>query len=313
MSIQTKEIVSDIKDIYKIAGKQSRRTVRRTLIYQVARAVSELCIIISVKNALNNQDFKAGLTLIIIGCLCLYWTNKSYQGIYKSGEQVGQDIARQMFKVNAESAVLEDNYKPSVVIDTFIKKLDNVINGVIQTVLTLSSGLVSGILTIIALMLVSPAIGIGVILLGSLYYGVFAKINKKNQEMISLKRVTLAEEIAKEVISAVERRRLLIMHNLFEEKQASFAETYKKYRQAEGEGILVGIRPKYILDNAVYIGFGVYVVILGAFTDNEIRVAELGALAVGLQRLMPAIQSSFHALTAVRNYKEDMRGVCNVL
>lgn len=179
----------------------------------------------------------------------------------------------------------------SEVINGIMHKVDGVAVGVLLSIMTIIS---SGILIVaitITMFLINPKIALlAVIGFGASYYlisVIFRRRLRVNSQRIASERTG--------VIKALQEGLGGIRDVLLDSTQAMYCDIYNKadqpLRLAAGNNLFIAQSPRYVMES-----FGILLVVgLAYFLSNEpggiaVAMPVLGALALGAQRLLPALQ-----------------------
>jgi ATP-binding cassette, subfamily B, bacterial PglK len=188
----------------------------------------------------------------------------------------------------------------SEVINGIIVKTNTVINGIIRPILILISSSILVIILFVGLLIVNiEAMLISICGCGFLYWLIIRFTRqriKKNSESIA-NQSTLMIKALQEGLGGI--RDVII-----DGTQEFYCQIYRKsdlpFRQASGENQFIAGSPRYLME-----AVGMIVISLLAYTmvnDNKILavIPTLGAIALGAQRLLPALQQSYASFTQIK-------------
>jgi ATP-binding cassette, subfamily B, bacterial PglK len=202
----------------------------------------------------------------------------------------------------------------SEVINTIITKTNTTISGILSPVLTF----VSSIILLIGIMGALIAINIGVALsaftvFGLLYWLVvrYTKDKLKDNSQIIADQSTQMIKSLQEGLGGI--RDLLI-----DSTQQFYCQLYRNadlpLRRATGNNHFISGSPKFIMEA---IGMILFAGLAYVMTQQEggmvAAIPVLGALALGAQRLLPALQQSYHAYSLIKGSRSSFEDVLNLL
>jgi len=105
---------------------------------------------------------------------------------------------------------------------------------------------------------------------------------------------------------------------LLDGTQDLYSELYRKadsiYRRANANVIVIGYSPRYIMETVGMVIFAVLALILSQGRDGLASALPiLGALALGVQRLLPALQQGYQSWSTIQAYQESNQEVVELL
>jgi len=229
----------------------------------------------------------------MIRLLLLYASIKFSFGI---GADLGVNIYRRTLY---QDYAVHVSTNSSEVISGIIRKTSTVSNGIVTPLLNLitSLSLVIGITA--ALLFISIEVAMVSFFGFGFFYGCIIFLSKKRLK-------NNGERIAKEysrIIQALQEGLGGIRDVLIDNNQEFYCKVYRdsdlRYRQAAGNNQFVSNSPRFIMEAA-----GMSLIAILAFwmiQDDEITgvVPILGALALGAQRLLPALQQVYSSFTTI--------------
>jgi ATP-binding cassette, subfamily B, bacterial PglK len=202
----------------------------------------------------------------------------------------------------------------SKVINGIINKTNTVINGIITPVLIF----ISSIILLIGIMGALFAINITVALSASIGFGLlywlvvrYTKNQLKDNSQIIADQSTQMIKSLQEGLGGI--RDLLI-----DGTQQFYCRLYRSadlpLRRASGNNQFISASPRYALEA---IGMTLIAGLAYAMTQQEggmvTVIPILGALALGAQRLLPALQQAYHAYTTIKGSSSSFIDVLNLL
>jgi ATP-binding cassette, subfamily B, bacterial PglK len=202
----------------------------------------------------------------------------------------------------------------SEVINSIITKTNTVINGIITPVL----GFISSIILLIGIMGVLFAINIGVALATSvgftlIYWLVtrYTKIQLKDNSQIIADQSTQMVKSLQEGLGGI--RDVLI-----DGTQPFYCQLYRNsdlpLRRASGNNQFISGSPRYVMEA---IGMTLIAGVAFMMTQQEDGIVTvipiLGALALGAQRLLPALQQAYSAYSTIKGSNSSFEDILNLL
>ncbi|MBT6012107.1 MAG: ABC transporter ATP-binding protein [Candidatus Marinimicrobia bacterium] len=230
---------------------------------------------------------------------------------YATGADLSINIYRRTLYQEYSSHVARNS---SGVINGIITKTNTVIGGILTPVLML----ISSIILLIGIMSVLFTINIKVaftafIGFGLLYWGVIRYTRqqlKENSQCIA-DQSTLMIKSLQEGLGGI--RDVLI-----DGSQQFYCQLYRNadlpQRRASGNNIFIGGSPRYAMEA---IGMALIAGLAYVMTQQEggmiTAIPVLGALALGAQRLLPALQQAYGAYSTIKGAKSSFEDVLNLL
>ncbi|MBL1209492.1 ABC transporter ATP-binding protein [Geminocystis sp. GBBB08] len=95
--------------------------------------------------------------------------------------------------------------------------------------------------------------------------------------------------------------------------QSLFQKAYKNadypYRQAVASNTVISLTPRYIIEGLAMSAMGILALTLGKDGDFSRAVPILGGLALGANRLLPALQQTFSALVRIQGARSSLKRI----
>jgi len=202
----------------------------------------------------------------------------------------------------------------SEVINGVINKTNTVISSVINPSLVLLSSiiLIFGIISVLIYIDIVAAL-MAIIIFGSLYAFVITITRKRVQEN-SKSIATQSTNMIKSLQEGLGGIRDVLLGG----HQEFYTKLYKKadmsLRNASANNAIVSESPRFILEAVGMIGITLiayYITQKEAGMEGVVPI--LGALALGAQKLLPALQQSYHAFNAIRGARSSLEDVLKLL
>jgi len=230
---------------------------------------------------------------------------------FATGSDLSVSIYRRTLYQNYLTHVSRNS---SDVINSIITKTDTVISGILTPILILISsavmmiGIMSILLTIDAKIALSAFFGFG-----SLYWGVIwytRKYLKENSQ-------TIADESTK-MIKSLQEGLGGIRDVLIDGSQEFYSDLYRNsdvlLRKAMGNNSFIGGSPRYAMEalGMSLIALLAYLIVLKSGDVSSV-IPVLGALAIGAQKMLPTLQQAYASYSGIKGAKSSFQDVLNLL
>jgi len=202
----------------------------------------------------------------------------------------------------------------SEVINGIITKTSTVIGGVISPTLNLISSIIMFVGIMSALFVINPTIALSVSIgFGLLYWMVirYTKTHLKNNSKIIADQST-------QMIKSLQEGLGGIRDVLIDGTQQFYCRLYRNadlpLRRALGNNQFIGGSPRYLME---VIGMTLITGLAYLMTQQEdgmvVAIPVLGALALGAQKLLPALQQAYASYSQIKGSKSSFEDVLNLL
>ena len=188
----------------------------------------------------------------------------------------------------------------SEVVSGIINKVNDVVFWVMLPMLTLISSLFLLVAITLTLLFIDPVVALSLI---TCFGTIYAIITLFFRSRLRLNAQRIAHE-QKQVVKALQEGLCGIRDVLLDGTQPIYCEIYRQadhpLRQAYGSNIFIAGSPRYIME-ALGMALIACLAYILSLSDEGIGVAlpVLGALALGAQRLLPALQQAYSAWTSI--------------
>lgn len=202
----------------------------------------------------------------------------------------------------------------SQVIDAISGKVNIVIYSIIVPVLTLISSGAILLVILILLLFVQPIIALALIIGFGIIYGVILYFTRK--QLLTNSRC-IAHETT-QVIKSLQEGLGGIRDVIISGSQRVYCQAYlnadQPLRLAQGNSLFIGASPRYGIEALGMITIAVLAYLLADNGDELTSVIPiLGALALGVQRLLPAFQQAYGSWTQIRSGQSSLLDVLELL
>jgi len=203
----------------------------------------------------------------------------------------------------------------SEVINGIITKTNIVISQILLPILTLISSIILLIGILTALFLINTSVALSASFgFGFLYWGVirFTKVKLEENSYI------IAEQSTK-MVKSLQEGLGGIRDVLIDSSQEFYCKLYQNadfpLRKASGVNQFISNSPRFIMEA---IGMTLIAIIAYVMTTHQeggisTAIPVLGALALGAQRLLPALQQSYSSYSSIKGSKSSFEDVLNLL
>jgi ATP-binding cassette subfamily B protein len=228
---------------------------------------------------------------------------------------VGADLSINIYlRTLHQSYLVHISRNSSEVINGIITKTNTVIGGVISPLLTLISSIVIILAIISALFAIDSMVaffsisGFGIIYLSVILF-------TKRQLLANSK--TIADN-STSMIKAIQEGLGGIRDVLIDGSQEFYSKLYREadipLRQASGNNQFINRSPRYVIEavSMALIAVLAYYMSLGQANLTS-TIPILGALALGAQRLLPALQQAYGSFSTIRGVSESFNDVLDLL
>ena len=224
--------------------------------------------------------------------LLLLWASVRF------GFTLGADFSVGIFtRVINQPYIAHTTQNSSDIISAISIKIEQVINGVVLSVLNMISSFIIFTAIITILIIINPSASLMAILFFSLLYLFFYLYVKQKLKVNSLNISRESNSLIKISQEALGGIRDIIIDGNQELHRNIFHRADLIFRKSLGSNLFISSSPRYIIET-----FGVLLIVLLAYmlsTQGEKGFADgipvLGALALGAQRLLPVMQIFYNA------------------
>ena len=202
----------------------------------------------------------------------------------------------------------------SEVINGIISKTSQVVGGGISPVIQLISStilivsIMGALLVIDTILALSSFIGIGLLYLGIIRYT--GKQLKENSKIIA--------EQSTQMIKSLQEGLGGIRDVLIDGSQEFYSQLYRSadlpMRRASGNNAFIGGGPRYVLEAVGMTLIAAFAYIMSHKEGGmATAIPVLGALALGAQRLLPALQQAYASFSSIRGVEASLKDVLDLL
>ena len=251
------------------------------------------------------------LTVLIAGLirLLILYANISY------AVSLGMDLSDQAYRTNLyQPYIYHISRNTSEILSGMTQKVNAVVFGIILPALNLLSGLIVFIFILFTLLLIETKITLiaGTVLI-CIYLIVSLVIHKKlfkNSKYIAEKQ----SEIIQLLNEGMGGIRDIILDNTQEKYVNIFSRSNYIVRKSIGENNFINSSPRFIVETIAIISVAVAAFIFAGENNNFVTMLPvLGALALGGQRMLPALQQSYSSWATIKGNQKSLDDILDIL
>ncbi|ESA38751.1 abc transporter atp-binding protein [Leptolyngbya sp. Heron Island J] len=162
---------------------------------------------------------------------------------------------------------------------------------------------------IIGLCLIDARIALAAaVLLGGAYITIY-RVRRKLLAYNSQTLVQCSQQQIKTVQESLGGIRDVLLGDIHSHYQSTYQQADTKFRHAAASNKVIGLTPRYVIECIAMTAIGLFALLLSRDGDFSSTLPVLGSLALGANRLLPALQHSFSALASIQGSRESLRRV----
>lgn len=219
---------------------------------------------------------------------------------------MGSDLCVEGYRRTLEQPYPVHLGRTSSDVMTRLSYLSGISRGVMAPLLLALSGLFVAVLLVGGLVLYQPALatGLAVAFLGS--YGALAQLNRRRLQRIS----ALSDRYSRRSLKAQQEGLGAIRDVLLDRSQSLFVETYRQAQRPlmllQAEADTAAGLPRFALEAVGMVALAGSVLWLLPRGGVAAALPTVGAVALGFQRLLPAVQQMYGASTYLGAYRDAL-------
>lgn len=247
-----------------------------------------------------------GFSVIVLLSGCLRWSVLWMQT--RVGHAIGADLSAEIYRrtlYQKYSVHLSRN--SSEVISGITTKISVLVNNTVMPILSLVSAAVMLIAILATLIIIDPSTAISAI---SGFGGIYLIVIRMTKRALEQDGMCIGRESTR-VIKALQEGLGGIRDVLLDGAQATFFKIYRDadvpFRQAQANIQLIGGSPRFVIEVFATILFAWFAYILAGKPGGVSgALPVLGALAIGAQRILPALQQIYLGIAAMRGGRASL-------
>jgi ABC-type multidrug transport system fused ATPase/permease subunit len=202
----------------------------------------------------------------------------------------------------------------SQVISGISGKANSVIYSIVLPTISLISSSIILVAILSALVVVEPVIALTAFSGFGLIYAVIVTLSRR--QLLADSQCTALESVR--VIKSLQEGLGGIRDVLIDGSQATYCEVYRNadlpMRRAQGNGVFISTSPRYVMEALGMMLIASLAYALSGQTDGIAKaVPVLGALALGAQRLLPALQQAYGAWATIQGGHASLQDTLELL
>lgn len=251
------------------------------------------------------------ISVIVAGIIRLTLLYAITRLSYATGADLSLNIYRRTLYQDYSVNVSRNS---SEVISGIINKTNIIINGILTPFLTLINSIILIIAIMAALLIININVALSTFIGFGLFYWLIIRYTKKrlndNSQIIAMQSTQMIKSLQEGLGG--------IRDVIIDSTQEFYCQLYRKadlpLRRASGDNVFIGASPRYVLEviGMIFIAGLAYIM-----SQQEGGMATafpvLGALAIGAQKLLPALQKAYGSISSIRGVKSSFEDVLNLL
>jgi len=228
---------------------------------------------------------------------------------------IGADLSYKIYKRTLyQPYPVHVSRNSSEVIAGVSTKANQVVGSIVQPMLTIITSFVMTMMVLLALVAINPVISISATVGFAAIYGLFILINRKkltfNSQQISRKQT--------QIIKSLQEGLGGIRDVLIDGTQATYCAVFRSadldLRRAVANNHFIGQSPRYGIEAVGMVLIVILAYFLSSAEDGMLgALPQLGALAIGAQRILPMLQQGYGAWTSFRGGQALLQDALSLL
>lgn len=251
-----------------------------------------------------------GITLLSgIQRVALIWVQTRFA--YSLGGELGSKIFHNVLETPYEDYTRINSSAP---ITAIIAKTNTVIQNIVLPILSIVSSLIIVVTLVGALILVSPKLSVATFLFFGSIYLLITLVVKGQLRLDGLKMNTEQAKVLKVLNESLGGYRDVVLSGT----QNIYVQEYKKYdtplRESQARAQIIGATPRFLIESIGISGMAIAAYIYSqSESDILLYMPLMGALAFGLQRLLPLLQQCYQGWSAMTASKATLDDLVRLL
>ena len=226
---------------------------------------------------------------------------------------IGSDLAVEGYRRSLAQPYAVHLGRNSSEVITRLGYLGAISRGILAPLLQGLAGLIVAVVLVTGLLLYQPALALGLAMLFLLTYGSLARLNRRRLHRIS----SLSDHFNQCSLKAQQEGLGAIRDVLLDRSQPMFIAAYRKAQRPlmllQAEADTVAGLPRFALEAAGMVAIAGTVLWLLPRGGVVAALPAVGAIALGFQRLLPAVQQMYGASTYLGAYRDALAGGLELL
>jgi ATP-binding cassette subfamily B protein len=226
---------------------------------------------------------------------------------------IGSDLAVEGYRRTLEQPYAVHLERNSSEVITRLGYLGAISRGVIAPLLQGLSGLIVAVVLVVGLLAYQPKLALALAAVFLATYGAMARLNRRRLHRISV----LSDQYSQRSLKAQQEGLGAIRDVLLDRSQPLFVGTYRRAQRPlmllQAEADTVAGLPRFALEAAGMVALAGSVLWLLPRGGVVAALPAVGAIALGFQRLLPAVQQMYGASTYLGAYRDALAGGLELL
>lgn len=226
---------------------------------------------------------------------------------------IGSDLAVEGYRRTLDQPYVVHLGRNSSEVITRLGYLGAISRGVIAPLLQGLSGLIVAVVLVAGLLAYQPTLALGLAAVFLATYGAMARLNRRRLHRISM----FSDDYSQRSLKAQQEGLGAIRDVLLDRSQTLFVDAYRRAQRPlmllQAEADTVAGLPRFALEAAGMVAIAGSVLWLMPRGGVVAALPAVGAIALGFQRLLPAVQQMYGASTYLGAYRDALAGGLELL
>jgi ATP-binding cassette subfamily B protein len=226
---------------------------------------------------------------------------------------IGSDLGEEGYRRTLEQPYAVHLGRNSSEVITKLAYLGGISRGILAPLLQGLSGLIVAVVLVAGLLAYQPTLALGLAAVFLATYGAMARLNRRRLHRISV----LSDQFSQRSLKAQQEGLGAIRDVLLDRSQPLFVDTYRRAQRPlmllQAEADTVAGLPRFGLEAAGMVALAGSVLWLLPRGGVVAALPAVGAIALGFQRLLPAVQQMYGASTYLGTYRDVLAGGLELL
>jgi len=216
--------------------------------------------------------------------------------------RLGHETGVEVFSTILHKDFVEIQQFPSgEILNSVTRKADSIIYENLFPAFTIINTMVLGLMILILLLAMEPVIfAVAFVFIGSFYFLVNLNVRSK---LFRNSRIVVSE--SNRLITVIQDSLGVIRDVILYRLQGSFVDEYEtrdsNLREAQARSQIISTLPKFLVETLGMVALAwVGYVYSDSAESSKLVIPVLGAVAFGVQKLLPLVQQTFHALSSIK-------------
>jgi ABC-type multidrug transport system fused ATPase/permease subunit len=219
---------------------------------------------------------------------------------------IGSDLGEQAYRRTLEQPYAMHLARNSSEVITRLGYLGLISRGVLAPLLQGLAGLIVAVVLVAGLLLYQPALAVGLAALFLLTYGSLVRLNRRRLHRLSSRANLYSQRSLKAQQEGLGAIRDVLLEGSQAIVVANFCQAERPLRLLEAEADTISGLPRFALEAAGMVGIAGSVLWMLPRGGVVAALPAVGAIALGFQRLLPAVQQMYGASTYLGAYRDRL-------